>query len=204
MKNKAKKDYKISRKIVKTILNFLVIIVYRPKKIGEENIPEDEGVILCSNHVHALDAAVLVLNSKRQICFMAKKELFKNPMLKWLAKIFGIFPVQRGKQDIEAMKNALKVIKDKKILGIFPEGTRNGLAKHQKVKNGAAYFALSTGAKVVPVAVKGSFKPFTKVTVTYCEPLDFSHLKAQKSDKEVLENVTNEIMETIQKALTNS
>ena len=102
------------------------------------------------------------------------------------------------------MKNALRVIKEKKILGIFPEGTRNGLAKQQKVKNGAAYFALSTGAKVVPVAIKGNFKPFRKITVTYCKPLDFSHLKGQKSDKDVLENVTNEIMETIQKTLTNS
>jgi len=201
MKKAKNKDHKIQRRIIKTILHFLVLVVYRAKKIDEKNIPENEGVILCANHVHALDAAAIVLCTKRQICFMAKQELFDNKALKWLANIFGIFPVKRGKQDIEAMKNSLRVLKEKKVLGIFPEGTRNGMSKNVKLKNGAVYMAATTGARIVPVAVKGSFKPFTKVTLTYLEPMDFSHLKDKKNDKEELDKATLEIMNKIEEKL---
>lgn len=201
MKEVKNKDYRIKRKIIKGILNFLILIVYRTKKIDEKNIPENEGVILCANHVHALDAAAIVLCTKRQICFMAKYELFNNRALRWLAKIFGIFPVKRGKQDIEAMKNSLRVLKENKILGIFPEGTRNGISKNVKLKNGAVYMAATTGAKIVPVAVKGTFKPFTKVTLTYLEPMDFSYLKNKKNDKEELDKATLEIMNKIEEKL---
>lgn len=201
-KNKKSKKRDIERKIVKAILHFLVVIVYRPKIINENKVPKDEGVILCANHVHALDSAVIVLCSKRQICFMAKEELFKNKFIKWIADLFGIFPVKRGKQDIEAMKNSLRVLKEKKVLGIFPEGTRNGLAKKVKVKSGAVYMAVSAGVKIVPVAVKGSFKPFTKVTVTYLDPIDYSHLKGTKPSKEELDEMTMQVMENIEKELT--
>lgn len=200
-KNKTTKKNDILRIIIKAILHFLVIIVYRPKIINEDKIPKDEGIILCANHVHALDSAVIVLCAKRQICFMAKEELFKNKFIKWLADLFGVFPVKRGKQDIEAMKNSLKVLKEKKILGIFPEGTRNGLAKKVKVKSGAVYMAVSAGVKIVPVAVKGSFKPFTKVTVTYLDPIDYSYLKGTKPSKEQLDEMTMGVMEKIENEL---
>ena len=71
------------------------------------------------------------------------------------------------------------------------------------MKNGAAYFALATGAKIIPVAIKGTFRPFTKVTFKYCKPLDFSHLRDKKREKETLDSISNEIMQTIQKELTN-
>lgn len=74
------------RKIVKAILHFLVLIVYRVKKIGEENVPKNGRYIMCPNHVHALDAVALVVTSKREIIMMAKEELFKNPFLAWLRK----------------------------------------------------------------------------------------------------------------------
>lgn len=198
---KDKKDYKITRRIVKFILWILVMIVYRVKKVGEENIPDDEGVILCANHVHALDSVAIVLCTKKQICFMAKEELFKNPILRWLAKIFEIFPVKRGTKDIDAIKNSMKVLKAKKILGIFPEGTRNGLKKNVKPKSGAIHIAAKSGAKVVPLTVKGSFKPFTKVTLIYGKPIDYSYLNEDKQNKEALEKATFELMEIIEKPL---
>ena len=200
-KNKKSKKRDLERKIIKSILHFLVVIVYRPKIINENKIPKDEGVILCANHVHALDSAVIVLCSKRQICFMAKEELFKNKFIKWIANLFGVFPVKRGKQDIEAMKSSLRVLKEKKILGIFPEGTRNGLAKQVKVKSGAVYMAISAGVKIVPVAIMGSFKPFTRVTVTYLDPIDYFHLKGTKPSKEELDKMTMEVMGKIEDEL---
>ncbi len=128
---------------------------------------------------------------------MAKEELFKNPFFRLVAKAYRVFPVGREKKDLEAMKMALGVIKDNKILGIYPEGTRNGLEKGVKPKNGAVNISIRTGAKIIPFAVNGNFKPFRKVTYTFGEPMDFSGYKENARDKEVVDILTNELMAKI-------
>ena len=190
------------RKILKAILHFVAIVIYRVKKVGEENVPNEGAFVLCGNHVHALDAAAIVLSSKRKVVFVAKAELFKNPVLNWLGKVFDIIPVKRGKQDLESMKRSLKAISKGEILGIFPEGTRKGLEKNVKVKTGAAFMALRSGVPIIPVGVQGSFKPFTKVIINYGKPMDFNKYYSNKPEKEVLEKVTEEVMAEIIK-LTN-
>lgn len=187
----------ITRKCIKVLICIAGLFLFRVKKVGEKNIKEDESYILCGNHKSYWDPTLIVGFTKRKVCFMAKEELFKSTFLRWLANIFDIFPVKRGSQDIEAIKNSLKVLKNGDILGIFPEGTRNGLAKQQKVKNGAAYLAARTGAKVIPVGIQGTFKPFTKVILNYGEPLDFSEYKTNKPEKEVLEKISQEILDNI-------
>ena len=128
---------------------------------------------------------------------MAKEELFKNKFLYWFAEKTNIFPVKRGKQDIESMKKSLKVLKDNKILAIFPEGTRNGIVKRGKIQNGPAYLAARTGVEVVPVYIEGSFKPFRKVKLYYGKPLDFSKYQSKKPEKETLDIISNEITKAI-------
>ena len=185
------------RVILKAILNVILRIVYRVKIIGKENIPKEGAYIICGNHIHALDAASIVLTSKRKIVFMVKAELYKNPILKFLGTTFGMIPVKRGKQDLDAMKQSLKVLNNKQILGIFPEGTRKGMAKNVKVKNGASYMALRTNTPVIPVGVKGSFKPFTRITLNYGKPLNFEEYSAKNPEKEALDKVTADIMDNI-------
>ena len=74
------------KKIVNAFLYFLCLVVYRVKKVHEENVPKEGSYIICANHVHALDAPVMVLSSKRDIRMIAKEELFQNPLLAWLRK----------------------------------------------------------------------------------------------------------------------
>lgn len=193
---------KIIRKVVKAILHFLLIIVYRVKIIGKENIPKEGAYIICGNHIHALDAAIVVLCAKRKIVFMAKAELFKRPFVGWLGNLFDMIPVKRDSKDIESMKKSLKVLKNNEILGIFPEGTRNGLEKTGKVKNGAAYLSLRTGIPVIPAGIVGQYKPFRKITLTYGKPLIFDEYKSKNFEKEDLEKVSQIIMDNIIK-LTN-
>ena len=158
---------------------------------------------MCGNHLHAFDSVFLITNTKRKIHFIAKAELFKHWFMRWIEKPFGLIRVDRNKtQDIESMKKSLKVLKDGEILGIFPEGTRNGLAKNVEVKTGVAYFAVKTGVKVIPVGIKGDFKLFSKVTYNIGQPMDFSEYFGRKPNKEDLDNITNVIMDTIIK-LTN-
>ena len=128
--------------------------------------------------------------------FLAKEELTKNKFLALLGHVFDAILVKRDSKEVMALKESLKTLKNGDCLALFPEGTRNGLAKGEKVKDGAAFFAVRSGAPVVPCGIKGGTKGNWKVTITYGKPLDFSQYKGSK-DKEVLDKVTEEIMSNI-------
>ena len=190
---------KIVGAIIKGICFVLSKIIYRTEIIGLENVPADKGAIICGNHVHALDAPALLatVKNKRTICFMTKAELFKNPFFRFLGNFYNVFPVTRSKADTDAIKKSLKILKENKILGIYPEGTRNGMAKGVKPKNGAVNLAIRTGVQIVPFAVIGNFKAFTKVKYIFGEPIDLSGYKDNAHDKEVVDILTNELMAKI-------
>lgn len=97
------------------------------------------------------------------------------------------------------MKRCLRALKNGEAIGLFPEGTRRGLERGEKVRNGAAYMALKAKVKVVPVGIQGTFKPFTKVRLVYGKPLDFSKYEydAKNPEKDNLELATKEIMDNI-------
>ncbi len=191
--------YAILKTIINTVLRLVIILLFRIKIVGKENVPKEGGYILCSNHVSNWDPLALIMFTPRKVCFMTKKEIFKFKIVYFFANIYGYFPVDRGARDIQAIKTSMEIIKNGDILGIFPEGTRNGMAKKIKIHTGATRIALKTGAKVIPVGISGDFKPFKKVTITYGKPLDLSEFvtedKAQ--EKQNLENATNYIMDNI-------
>ena len=188
---------KIERKFVKSVLHIFYLIVFRVKKKNEENLPMNEPIIVCANHINVWDAMGLVICSKKTIRFIAKEELFHNPFIAHLGYLFNVIPVRRGAKDLEFMKICLKALKNGETLGLFPEGTRKGLAKRAKVQNGAAYMALKTGVKVVPVGIQGTFKPFHRTTFNYGKPLDFSQYDAKTPEKGNIEKATKEIMDNI-------
>ena len=183
-----------ARKIVKFILKILVIIVYRPKTLGVENIPKGEGALICPNHLHGLDSVVIVLTNKRTIRVLAKESLFKNPILRWLASIFGVYPVKQNNKSMETMKISLKLLKNNELLLIFPEGTRNGMAKGVKPKDGAIKLAARANVPIIPVGIQGSFKPFTKVKLNIGKPIKYNLTKEELNDKEKLRELTDELM----------
>ena len=173
---------RLQRAFVKGFLGGLYRIVFRPKMIGLENLPKDEGFIICAKHINYLDAAGLILCNKFKIRFIAKADLYRFGILSWLGHIFDIIPVKRDKSDINSIKMCLKALKNKEILGIFPEGTRKGLEKNMKVKNGAVFLAEKANVKIVPVGIQGSFKPFTKVTFNYGKPIDVKEMSKNDQD----------------------
>lgn len=185
------------RKIIVMLIRIFNFIVFRVKKIGEENVPKEGAYIMCANHGSNWDPPILVASTKRKMYVMAKAELFKNNFIKWFAKKCCVFPVKRGKMDIESMKFSIKILKEGQILMLFPEGTRNGLEKNGKAQNGAAFMALRTGVPVIPVGIQGDMKPFHKVKLNYGKPLDFSNYQTNKPEKELLDKVSKEIMDNI-------
>lgn len=185
------------RKVLVFCISTFSKIVFRVKKVGEENVPKQGAYIMCANHLSNWDAPILVSSTKRPMNVMAKEELFKNKFIHWSGKKCLVFPVKRGKMDIDSMKHSLQVLKNGEILMLFPEGTRKGMAKNGRAQNGAAFMALRTGTPVIPVNISGKMKPFHQVTLTYGKPLDFSEYKTNKPEKEILEKVSKEIMENI-------
>ena len=185
------------RVIIKFIFKIFAIILYRPKIVGKENLPKDGGALLCPNHVSTLDAAVIVAMFKRKVNVLAKEELFKNGFLCWIADLFGIYPVKRGKADMQAIKISLTLLKRNVLLLMFPEGTRNGMAKGIKPKNGAVLIAATASKPIIPIGIQGSFKPFTKVIVNIGKPIDYSKLKEEVKDKEQASELTKDLMKEI-------
>ena len=188
---------KILRGIVKGAMFIYCKIVYRMKIEGKENIPKEGALIFCANHRSFLDPPLIVCTAGRHIRFLAKEELYHNAFLCFLGFAFEAIKVHRDSKDLEAIKISLKTLKEGKCIALFPEGTRNGLEKGEKVKDGAAFFALNANAKVIPVGISGGKKFFEKVYIQYGKPLDFSEYKANRKDKEVLDQVTKEIMDHI-------
>lgn len=186
----------IGRGIVKGTIWIYCKIVYRFEVIGKENIPKEGAVIICGNHRSFLDPPLIEVTTGRYTRFLAKEELTKNKFLAFLVFIFDAILVKRDSKEVKALKESLQTLKNGDCLALFPEGTRNGLAKGEKVKDGAAFFAVRSGAPVVPCGIKGGEKGNRKVTITYGKPLDFSEYKGSK-DKEVLDKVTDEIMGNI-------
>lgn len=191
---------KIIKSIMKCIAKGIVYlgfkIYYKLEIKGLENIPKEGSVIFCANHRSYLDPPLMIVTAKRDLHFLAKEELAKNLFLRFFEWTFEVIHVKRDEKDVGAIKESLKTLKNGKCIALFPEGTRNGLEKGEKVKDGVAFFAVRSGAKVVPCGIKGGTKENKKVVITYGKPLDFSQYKGNK-DKEVLDKVTNEIMENI-------
>ena len=189
---------RIMRAIVKSAIFIYCKIVYRLKIVGIENVPKKGSVIFCGNHKTMLDPPLIEVTCKRDDTrFLAKEELTKNPFMAFLGKIFNVILVKRNDKDLGPMKDALKTLKQNNCIALFPEGTRNGIKKGIKPKTGVAYFALNSNATVIPVGIKGGEKPFQKTVITYGKPMNLEEYKENKKDKEVVNQVTDKIMQNI-------
>jgi len=142
------------------------------------NIPRQGSFILASNHISNLDPVVLGICSVRRLNFMAKIELFKGALGFFLTNL-GAFPVKRGESDFGAMREALRRLKEGRVILIFVEGTRRIGNEPSKAQAGVGFLAMKSGVPIVPVYVQGTDKvmaPGTKffkrgqVSATFGEP----------------------------------
>jgi 1-acyl-sn-glycerol-3-phosphate acyltransferase len=186
--------YSFARSVVNTVLK----PIYRIEVIGRENIPSEGGVLLCANHIDNLDPPVVGITATRPVHFMAKDELFSMPVLGKIVSNLNAFPVKRGMSDREALRKGLAILKEEKVLGLFPEGTRSKTGEIGKGLAGAGFFALRSDAYVVPCAIIGPYKAFNKLKVVYGKPIDMQKIKENKLNAE---QTTDLIMSEIQKII---
>lgn len=175
-------------------------------------IPEG-GVILACNHISDLDPPVLAAASTRPVYFLAKKELFQNRLVGAILRGFKAYPLDRSKGDLAAIKRALSLLKEEKVLGIFPEGTRVKGAQLGKPHNGAAFLAVQAKVPIVPVAISGTGPGFrglflgkVRMSIEFLEPITVEQIEelVKKGDldkHQKLDMISNEIMDRIGQAL---
>ena len=138
--NNEKEEPKVKREKFPFCYRFFRVILtpiyrgfYHPYVLGLDNIPLEGGVIIAGNHINIYDQFNLMMDLKRPIYYMAKKEYFDKKSIAWFFKSSGCIPVDRTGDTSKAKESALKVLEEGKALGIFPEGTRNGL-KEERIK----------------------------------------------------------------------
>ncbi len=149
-------------RMVRPIISFLFKVIYRPTFEGIENIPKEGSVVLAGNHTNNFDCLLLISATSRTIHFMAKNSLIKG-IKKFLFKGMGIIPVDRSKKDPASLEKAISLLNEKKVVGIFPEGTINKTEDiTMPFKFGAVKMAHETNATLVPFVITGSYHPFRK------------------------------------------
>lgn len=154
-----------------------VTALFRVTETGAENVPDEGGYLLCSNHTSLTDVMVIPAMLKvRRPKFMAKKELFKIPLLKQLITALGAFPVDRGGADVGAIKKAISLIGQGEIVSMFPQGHRfSGVdARGTTVHHGCGLIAYRAKCPVIPVYIKTKakqVKPFRRTEVIFGKPI---------------------------------
>lgn len=185
--------------VAKFIFKIYFFFINKITLKGTENIPENGGVVLCSNHINWLDPILIGICVKRKIYFMAKAELFSNKFFAFIMKSINAFPVKRGTADISAIKKSFNIIKNGEILGIFPEGTRSKTGKLLPAEPGASVIALKTNAPVIPVRVQGSYLIGGNLRLTIGKPISFEEYRGKRLSSQQINNISQQIMKEISK-----
>ncbi|HLZ23621.1 MAG TPA: lysophospholipid acyltransferase family protein [Ktedonobacterales bacterium] len=191
--------------LLRLIVNLVHPLIARLHIEGVERIPASGPVIIAMNHVAWVDTVLAAVRCPRPFQYMAKIELFSVPVIGFLIKRWGAFPVNRGAGDREALRTAERVLAEGKLLVIFPEGHRSRGGPLLPGQPGTALIALRTGAPIVAVGISGTqgvfkgfhYGPFApRVTIRYSEPFHVG-VPGQKHTRETLIQATDEVMRQI-------
>jgi 1-acyl-sn-glycerol-3-phosphate acyltransferase len=181
--------------ISKTLVRALGRLLWRVRAYGGENVPASGAVIIACNHVSYLDPPIVGAFCPRRIHYMAKRELFRIPLLGSVIRALGAYPVDREGSAASAIKRSVEILRRGEAVGIFPEGARNRMGLIQ-ARRGVALLAAHANAPVVPAAITGSSQAIrlARIKVLFGPPL---HLESAKPTKEQLEEFTTAIMTQI-------
>lgn len=176
-------------RIVRPILAFLMRIIFWPVIIGNDNIPKKGRCVLAGTHIYDFDPILIMASTKRNVYFIAKKELHDGKfgfVFRWA----GTIPVDRSKKNPKARIKAEEALKEGKIVGIFPEGTtKKPKGVLLPFKYGAVSMAKKTNSKIVPFAIIGEYKLFSKIKIVFDKPIDISKLDLEEANQLLREKI---------------
>ena len=187
---------------LKPTVGGLYRLLFRVKVIGAENVPKEGGVLLCPNHIAAVDVVSIGAVCPRQITCIAKKELFEIPVLGGLVKALGGVKIDRGGADVGAIKVAVSTLESGKVVTIFPQGHRcPGVnPATTKIHHGAALIAYHAKCDVIPVTIniKGArYGLFKRTEVIFGKPMSYDDLGFVSGGREEYAAATNKIFDEV-------
>ena len=188
---------------VARVLAIILFHTVMPVKFhNRERLLQDPPFILIANHRHALDPIAMAMGiPKKQIVFLAKKELGKTPFTQNVMTRLHCILVDRHNVDMEAMRACMKAVKMKKILLIFPEGTRHHEGQMEQIETGTALIAMRSRAPVIPIYFDRKLS-FFKVTNLYVgEPIPYDDLLAEGINTETCERMNERMRETFRQMI---
>jgi 1-acyl-sn-glycerol-3-phosphate acyltransferase len=178
--------------LARIVLTPPTLLFYRARAIGAEHVPTSGPVILAPNHFSQWDHFFAGVYLRRKVRFMAKSQLFSNPVIEFIFRHGGAFPIRRGFQDEEAFKTAYTILDRGGCMLMYPEGGRSRTGGLGEPRPGIGRIALESGAPVVPVAIHGSLGVrrwrrlrFPKVTVQYGEPMRFELVEGPSREQQL-------------------
>lgn len=189
-------------RFAKVVCNVVCKLWFKLEYYGMENLPKDRGYILVGNHQSYWDPVMMGLKLDTTLTFMANEKLFHKPVLAPVIRGLGAFPVNLKKPDMTAIRTAKKVVKDGKVLALFPEGTRSHDGKLLKFKGGVIYIASVTGEDVVPVCITyqngGKFR--SRILIRYGEVIPNREiLEGKKKDTESMRQAASKLQAVVQR-----
>lgn len=175
-------------KFLRPIITILFKLLYRPKIIGKENISNSGRIILAGNHTNNFDAPLLISCTKRNIHFLAKIELFRG-IKKHFFNNMGLIPVDRSRKDHSVFENVYCYLDNEKVIGIFPEGTYGKGENKGKLlpfKIGAVKMAYEANCDIVPFAITGTYKLFSKdLKIVFGKPIKIKSNNLERENKKL-------------------
>ena len=179
------------------ILLWIPLSIMHPTYIyGRKNRPKGKVIISC-NHRSNWDIVSYILHTSEKVKILAKKELFKNKLYGAILKSFGAIPIDREHNDIGAIKDCMKALKEDKKLFVFPEGTRlkDESLVMGEVKSGMTLIAIKTKTPILPMWVVQKPRLFRKSQYIIGKPFELSEFYGKKLDDETLNEANNIVRE---------
>lgn len=183
--------------LAKILVRIAMLFCFRIKIEGKENVPREGAAILAVNHRSYFDPVMSAIACPRSLKFMAKAELFENPIFGGLIKRLGAFPVHRGKGDVGAVKSAFAILKSGGVMLIFPQGKRIKDGSKGKAHSGMAVIAQKMQCPIIPTWISGEYKWMHKITITFGKPISMEEYYGQKLNGQETQLIADNILDTM-------
>jgi 1-acyl-sn-glycerol-3-phosphate acyltransferase len=197
-----------------TLFTLILRGVFRTRIVGYSRIPRRGGLLIVANHLSFADPPLIAVTVPRRVDFMAMVELFHKPVLGWLARNLGTFPVDRSRADQGAAREAIRRLRAGRCVALFPEAgirldAQSVLGGNPVFKSGAGAIALLSGAAILPVVIRDSRTPYrwqnwlcrAKMSVTFGYPYSLwlpASLSSDERRRRARETVREQLLKTVE------
>jgi 1-acyl-sn-glycerol-3-phosphate acyltransferase len=189
-----------------TLARILARLLFRYRIIHRERLPETGGIILAANHQSYFDPPLVGICSRRPVYYLARKTLMEWPFFGRLFPDMNVIPVDRGGNDMSALKTVIRKIRDGEGVVLFPEGTRSPDGKLQPAQAGVGLVIAKTLAPVVPMRIFGSYEAFPRgskgvkfhpIRVVVGEPIAFTKADVGAGERDDYQRLSQRVMDAI-------